>query len=444
MDINTVAKSAELRRRAEERLNSRAPINPALLSETDRLQLARELQVRQIELEIQNEELLYSREGLAAVLEEYKSLYDHSPASYVILHRDGIILQANLTFEHLIGVHRALLFGRRLSSFVAESDRGVLNAFIEQVFNTRAKQVCEAALLNELDQSAPFYVRMEGTVSANGQECRLVLIDVTERKRAETALRESETRLREVLENSLDASYKRNLQTNTYEYMSPVFAQISGYTPDEMETLPIEIVLGLMHPDDAAEVERVMAESMSGAAGATYHVEYRFRHKDGDYRWLRDQFTVVPDAEGRLGALIGSVSDVTARRQDEERLLANQQYLRRLAQRLVVLRVLDQAIQQADAVDEIANQALRSLSQLIPFTTASVIEYDASARHWTPLVIQTDTPAISARFPHFSLPAVFTNRMNTDHYYVDNDVKQTPRCRRWAWTCCLLVCVPAW
>jgi PAS domain S-box-containing protein len=140
---------------------------------------------------------------------------------------------------------------------------------------------------------------------------------VTERQQAEAALRESEERLREVLENSRDASYKRNLHTNTYEYLSPVFARLSGYAPDEMNTLPIEIVLELMHPDDRAEVDRVVAESRSGATGAAYQVDYRFKHKLGQYRWFHDQFTVMHDAAGQPVALIGSVSDITTRKQAE-------------------------------------------------------------------------------------------------------------------------------
>ena len=54
---------------------------------------------------------------------------------------------------------------------------------------------------------------------------------------SKNALNERETRLWEVLENSLDASYKRNLKTGTYEYMSPAFYRISGYTPEEMKTV---------------------------------------------------------------------------------------------------------------------------------------------------------------------------------------------------------------
>ena len=141
--------------------------------------------------------------------------------------------------------------------------------------------------------------------------------DITVRKRAEEALRESEARFREVLENSLDASYKRNLITNAYDYLSPVFTRISGYTPEEMNSLPIETVLGLIHPDDLADVKHVVAGATSGAAGTAYHVQYRFKHKAGSYCWLQDQFTVMRDADGQPLALIGSVSDITGRKQAE-------------------------------------------------------------------------------------------------------------------------------
>ena len=144
-----------------------------------------------------------------------------------------------------------------------------------------------------------------------------IVRDVTERKHVEKKVRESEARFRQVLENSLDASYKRNLRTNTYDYLSPVFTQISGYTPEEFINLSVETVLDLIHPDDRAEGNRVIAESLAGAQGSSYRWEYRFKHKDRKYRWLHDQFTIIWDEQGGPGAWIGSVSDITDRKQRE-------------------------------------------------------------------------------------------------------------------------------
>jgi PAS domain S-box-containing protein len=144
-----------------------------------------------------------------------------------------------------------------------------------------------------------------------------------------------------VLENSLDASYKRNLQTNAYDYLSPVFARISGYTQDEMKSLPIKTVIDLIHPDDQAEIESVITESKSGATGAACQVEYRFKHKEGHHRWFHDRFTIMRDAEGQPVALIGSMSDITDRKQAEAALqeskLKAEQYLNVSAEIIISL-----------------------------------------------------------------------------------------------------------
>ncbi len=146
--------------------------------------------------------------------------------------------------------------------------------------------------------------------------------DITERKRSHEALMESEARFREVLENSLDASYKRNLKTNRYEYLSPVFKRISGYTPEEFENLPLETVVNLMHPDDHAISEIEVANSLSLGKGMSNKWNYRLKHKDGRYRWIQDQCILVRDEQGQPAALIGSVSDITERKQTEAKIRA--------------------------------------------------------------------------------------------------------------------------
>ena len=147
-------------------------------------------------------------------------------------------------------------------------------------------------------------------------------------------VRLSEECFREVLENSIDASYKRNLHTSMYDYLSPVFIQICGYTADEMNAMPLDMVLGLMHPDDVFKVNRVIAEALASTlSGAIYHTDYRFRHKrDGRYRWLHDKFTVMYDLQGKPSALIGSVSDITERKQAEEALRESDSLLRKAQQ----------------------------------------------------------------------------------------------------------------
>jgi diguanylate cyclase (GGDEF)-like protein len=82
----------------------------------------------------------------------------------------------------------------------------------------------------------------------------------------------------------------------------------------------MEALIGLIHPDDLTEIGRVIAESNSGAVDTAYQMKYRFRHKNGPYRWCQDQFTVIRDANGTPLAIIGSVRDITEQNQAEEAL----------------------------------------------------------------------------------------------------------------------------
>jgi PAS domain S-box-containing protein len=144
--------------------------------------------------------------------------------------------------------------------------------------------------------------------------------DLARRMEVESRLRESEGRFRLVLENSQDALYKRDLASDSYEYLSPVFKSISGYSPEEFKRLSYLEVQELTHPEDRPAALRVAEESSSGAEGTPYSYDFRFKRADGVYRWFLDRFIVMKDGSGRPAARIGSVSDITDRKEAEARI----------------------------------------------------------------------------------------------------------------------------
>ena len=178
------ANAAELRRRAEARLRVNKT-EGATPTEKEALRLLHELQVHQIELEMQNEELRQSRAEVEAGLERYTELYDFAPVGYLTLGRDGAIRQVNLTGARLLGVERARLVGRRFGVFVGEPDRVGYQVFLEKVFGSQTQEDCEVALLRK--DNGPLSVHITAAVSQDGQECRAMMADISERKQIEHA-----------------------------------------------------------------------------------------------------------------------------------------------------------------------------------------------------------------------------------------------------------------
>ena len=178
---------SELKRLIEERLPKR------LLKKTDGSisinemhSIIHELSVRQITLEMQQEELLQSSEDLEKGLERYTELYDFAPLGHFTLAFDGTILDVNLTGTKLLGMDRALLIGCRFETFVVREDVKVFNALIEQVFNQREPGYCEVSLLNDQEPSVHrLTVHIDAVVTSDSQECWVVLSDITRQKQIE-------------------------------------------------------------------------------------------------------------------------------------------------------------------------------------------------------------------------------------------------------------------
>ncbi|MFA7003031.1 MAG: PAS domain S-box protein, partial [Verrucomicrobiia bacterium] len=156
-----------------------------------------------------------------------------------------------------------------------------------------------------------------------------LITDTLARLRVGEALREREERLQAVLGNSLDVAYRRNLQTNRYDFFSPAVEKITGYQAKELIGENSDFVLDRVHHDDLLAVKRALEKAQAGEV-TNGIAEYRFRHKDGSYRWLSDRFTIVKDADGRPLYWVGVSRDVTEPKQMEEALLESEDRYRSL------------------------------------------------------------------------------------------------------------------
>ncbi len=226
----------QLRRRAEVRVRKPNRNRPTKLTEPlpdgEALRLVHQLQVHQVELELQNAELREARDRIEHLLVGYTDLYDFAPVGYLTLGIDGAIRMVNLTAATLVDTERARLVGRALGSFIALPFRTVFTAFLKQVFASESKLSADFELLRT-GQPARI-VNVEAQRLLKGQECRVAMVDITERKQAEELVRISEIRYRRLFEAAQDGVLILDPITSEITEANPFMSRLLGYTHEEL------------------------------------------------------------------------------------------------------------------------------------------------------------------------------------------------------------------
>lgn len=144
----------------------------------------------------------------------------------------------------------------------------------------------------------------------------VVFYDITERKRAEDALRESEARNRMILDHSSDLIWNLSPQ-GVFMYASPSWKTVTGYAAEEITGMPFQ---PLVHEEDISACMTFLAELLENRH-SSQSPEYRVRHADGVWHWHQAVGNPILDADGVVASVIGVSRDITERKLVEEELL---------------------------------------------------------------------------------------------------------------------------
>ncbi len=322
-------KPYELRKRAEEKLKSK--INPPKkMSDKETQQLIHELLVHQIELEMQNDELRKAQAELEESRAKYSDLYDFAPVSYFTFDKHGLILQANLTATTELGVERSLLISKPFRAYIVTEDRKLFDSHLQKVFNTENRQTCEIRLKRK--NGSQFYAQLE-SMAANDLKgnslCRTSVIDITKRKRAEEALRESEERYKLLFNYITDAVYVHYItpeKLGKFIAVNKSACRMLGYTADEllqMEVKDIDV------PEQTEKMPSIQEKLYKDgyALFETLHVA-----KDG--RRIPVEINIrLFEFNGKQAAL-SVVRDITKRKRLEEENLRSKEAYKNLVEKL--------------------------------------------------------------------------------------------------------------
>ena len=322
--------AAETRRRAEERLQQQHLETAQPRIEADPRRLVHELEVHQIELEMQNGELRKARDLERAALEKYSELYDFAPVSYLTLDREGTVREANLASASLLGIERSRLIKQRFVGFISAADLPTFTAFLTKVFQSQVSECCEVTLLKE--GKASVEVRIEAVVAASGRECRAVLEDITELKRAEAALcqfqHEELKASRSEVKSEHDKLWK--LASNPFTVLGEARVTGSGITLTILGDLPpepklglaagsypktVEAALAMMHPDERQAYRQAVESSL--ANGHPFDTNFRLADGHGGWRWIEGRAVSVEVRDGKHVGWVFTNRDFTPQREAE-------------------------------------------------------------------------------------------------------------------------------
>ncbi|QIN83985.1 PAS domain S-box protein [Rubrobacter tropicus] len=142
------------------------------------------------------------------------------------------------------------------------------------------------------------------------------MVDITERKRAEEALRRSEAVLAEAQRVAQLGSWDWDIKAGVTSWSDEVF-RIYGFEPGAFVP-SFERMIEAVHPDDRATVRRAVTGALRD--NEPYDLEHRVVWPDGTVRWVHRRGEVVRDEEGEPSRMLGTVHDVTGRRRFEEEL----------------------------------------------------------------------------------------------------------------------------
>lgn len=160
-----------------------------------------------------------------------------------------------------------------------------------------------------------------------GKEARLVLAeDVTESRKTERELQDSERRFRQLAENIHEIFWIVELPPFRILYISPAYEQIWGRTCQSLYDQP-KSFLDAVYPEDRVRVLDAMEQQGRGEPTDT---EYRIIRTDGSVRWIRDRGFPIKDGSGKVYRVAGVAEDITERRQAEQALRETNETLRAL------------------------------------------------------------------------------------------------------------------
>ena len=270
-------------------------------------------------------------EKLAEERNLLRTLIDNLPDSIYAKDRQGRFTIINPVDARLLGADAATAIGKTDFDFYAPELAAQYTADDQRVLNTgQALFNREERIIDDKGDQHWLLTSKMPLKNVQGESIGLVGIghDITERKKIEEALSQSEKKYRVIAEFTHDWAFWIN-EKGQYAYCSPSCERVTGYTASEFEADP-GLLLKIMHPDDLPRYKH--HRKFEAATTGTNDLEFRITARDGSQRWISHVCLPVHDAGGNFDGSQGSNRDITERKQAQQLTEREKQYFEALVQ----------------------------------------------------------------------------------------------------------------
>ncbi|TIR23208.1 MAG: PAS domain S-box protein [Mesorhizobium sp.] len=296
------------------------------------------------------------RRQIAESEQRFRRAMEDSAIGVAIVGLDGRIQRANPAFADMLGYSRAEIEALTFPQITHPDDLPIGR---ETMLNVKEGRISsyhfEKRYLRK--DGTPVWAQLAGSVILDedtGKPLYLVsqIEDIDARKQAEARIAEAETRWNFALTSTGQGVWSLDMRKGGTTY-SETWAKMLGYAAGELDGDP-DRWLTMIHPDDQAGVAEADRAHLAGET-PFFEAEFRMRHKDGHWVWILDRGkTIERDADGRVIRAIGSLTDITQRKEAETRLMVSAAMLADEKERLrVTLQSIGDAVICTDAANRV-------------------------------------------------------------------------------------------
>jgi PAS domain S-box-containing protein len=308
---------------------------------------------------------------LDATEREYKSVFDSTLDGILILDDQGICLEANPAAQTIFGTRRDELVGQPIGKFYGGGNdfEGSWRRFLDRKHEHREAQVVRG------DDKSIF---VEYTAKADylpGKHVA-VLRDISRRKQAEAALRESEERFQQMASNIQEIFWMLDAENLKVVYVNQAYETITGRSCESLQENPRSYE-DVIHPEDRVRVLSRLGEAVQTGQ---FDEEFRIVRTDNATRWVLVRGFPVRDSGGIVRCLVGTTQDISARKSAEEQMARNLDLAESAWAEAEAFRKTSLALTQDLSMDYVLDTLLRSLLKLIPCESARILLVEADTR----------------------------------------------------------------